>query len=118
MKESLVLQPSHEKLLCDLKLKYTSKKFVPESTFNDLLSNFCMVKYFNEIMGPSIIKCSVNSNYESLLKNEFSYKKPEKVFLLNSKKHIYVPIKENFNKYLSSANMIEQLEFSAVKNTN
>ena len=117
--ESLVLQPSNKKLLCDLKLKYTSKKFVPESTFNELLSDLCMVKDFNEIMGPSIITCSVNSNYESLLKNEFSYIKPEKVFLSNTEKHyIYVPIKENLNKYLSSANMIEQLEFSAVKNTN
>ena len=91
--ESLVLQPSNEKLLCDLKLKYTSKKFVPESTFNELLSDLCMVKDFNEIMGPSIITCSVNSNYDSLLKNEFSYIKPEKHY-------IYVLIKENLNKYL------------------
>ena len=102
-----------------MKLKYTSKKFVPEGTFNELLSDLCMVKDFNEIMGPSIITCSVNSNYESLLKNEFSYIKPEKVFLSNTEKHyIYVPMKENLNKYLSSANMIEQLEFSAIKNTN
>ena len=58
-------------------------------------------------MGPSITTCSVNSKYESLLKNEFSYIKLEKVFLSSSEKHLYVPIKENLNKYLSSANMIE-----------
>ncbi|XP_065674336.1 uncharacterized protein LOC136091205 isoform X1 [Hydra vulgaris] len=117
--ESLVVQPSYEKLLCDLKLKFTCRKFVPETTFNEILSDLCMIKDFNEIMGPSVVTCSVKSKYEFLLKNEFSYIIPEKVFLSNSEKHyIYVPIKENLKQYLSSANMIEQLELSAIKNAN
>nr|XP_047137774.1 uncharacterized protein LOC124814282 isoform X1 [Hydra vulgaris] len=38
--ESLVLQQSYEKLFCDLKLKFTSRKFVPETTFNENLSDY------------------------------------------------------------------------------
>ena len=52
-----------------------------------------MVKDFNEIMSLSITTCSVNLNYDILLKNEFPKIKPEKVFLSNTEKHyIYVPI--------------------------
>ncbi|XP_065663134.1 uncharacterized protein LOC136085719 isoform X3 [Hydra vulgaris] len=113
--ESLVVQPSYEKLLCDLK----PLSFVPETTFNEILSDLCMIKDFNEIISPSVVTCSVKSKYESLLKNDFFYITPEKVFLSNSENHyIYVPIKKNLKQYLSSANMIEQLELSAIKNAN
>lgn len=110
--------PSKESIMCDLKLKYTAKKFVPESTFNDILSDLIMIPEINEVMGKAIKICTVKSEYESFLSNEMSYVAPEKIHLSEQGKHyIYVPIKDNLREYLSAPNMAEQLELSSEKHT-